>query len=74
MIEGHLICDWIASRDMHWAQGVLRGSDQMTNLILEQASERLFSEDHLLELVPLGLYIIRGDNMYVVDVACEQGR
>ena len=35
----------------------------MTNLILEQAVERVFSQDHDMDLVPLGLYIIRGDNM-----------
>lgn len=35
------------------------------NVILEQSHERVFSEDKGVSQNPLGLYIIRGDNMYV---------
>ncbi len=35
----------------------------MTNVILEEAHERVFSSVAGVEQVPLGLYIIRGDNM-----------
>ena len=43
--------------------GNLKGFDQLTNLILEQSHERVFSEDKGVEQNVLGLYIIRGDNM-----------
>jgi small nuclear ribonucleoprotein (snRNP)-like protein len=35
------------------------------NVILEQSHERVFSESKGAKQNPLGLYIIRGDNMYV---------
>lgn len=44
-------------------QGVLKGYDQTTNLILENTHERVFSVDKGVEQNVLGLYIIRGDNM-----------
>lgn len=46
-----------------WFQGVLKGFDQTINVILEECHERVFSVDSPVELVPLGLYVIRGDNM-----------
>jgi U6 snRNA-associated Sm-like protein LSm8 len=47
-------------------QGVLRGFDQHTNVVLEQAHERIYSETEGVEQEPLGLYVIRGDNIAVV--------
>jgi len=44
-------------------QGLLRGFDNLTNVILESAEERVFSEDEGVEVVELGLYIVRGDNL-----------
>lgn len=44
-------------------QGTLRGSDQNTNIILADSHERLFSVENGVQAIPLGLYIIRGDNM-----------
>lgn len=44
-------------------QGTLRGYDQLTNVILEKCHEHVYSPDTGVEIVPLGLYIIRGDNM-----------
>ena len=44
-------------------QGTLRGYDQTTNMILHNAQERVFSLNEGVEVVQLGLYIIRGDNM-----------
>jgi U6 snRNA-associated Sm-like protein LSm8 len=44
-------------------QGTLRGFDQTVNVVLEESHERVFSESAAVELVPLGLYLIRGDNM-----------
>jgi len=42
--------------------GVLRGFDQLTNIILDECHERVFSANGV-EQVVLGLYIIRGDNV-----------
>jgi U6 snRNA-associated Sm-like protein LSm8 len=44
-------------------QGSFKGYDLHTNIILASAVERLFSVDEPVEMVPLGLYMIRGDNM-----------
>jgi U6 snRNA-associated Sm-like protein LSm8 len=50
-------------------QGLLKGFDQTVNLILNDAHERVYSANSGVELVPLGLYIIRGDNVYVLSKA-----
>lgn len=44
---------------------MLKGTDVHTNIILSNAVERLFSVDEGVEMVPLGLYLIRGENMCV---------
>jgi U6 snRNA-associated Sm-like protein LSm8 len=46
--------------------GQLRGYDQLQNLILCNCHERVFSTDAPVELVPLGLYVIRGDNIVLI--------
>ena len=46
-------------------QGNLKGYDQTINIILEECYERVYSTVSGVEQVVLGLYIIRGDNMYV---------
>ena len=51
--------------------GILAGFDQLQNLIIKHANERVYhlpppDEESLLEIVPLGLYLIRGDNVAVV--------
>ena len=60
-------------------QGKLVGYDQLQNLILQDAQERVYQlplssndndddeEEEVLEIVPLGLYIIRGDNVAIVS-------
>lgn len=45
-------------------QGTLKGFDQTVNLILSGSHERVYSSGAGVEVVQLGLYIIRGDNMY----------
>lgn len=45
---------------------MLKGTDVHTNIILSNAVERLFSVDEGVEMVPLGLYLIRGENMCVL--------
>lgn len=53
--------------------GIMRGFDQVCNVILEQSLERLFMKDNPVQIVPLGLYIIRGDNIAIVgDVDAEK--
>lgn len=46
--------------------GELVGHDQVQNLILKEAHERVYSTEDSVERVPLGLYVIRGDNVAVV--------
>ncbi len=62
-------------------QGKLVGYDQLQNLILQEAQERVYQlpppqkgnsdddddDEEVLEIVPLGLYIIRGDNVALVS-------
>ena len=49
----------------HVLQGILQGFDQTTNVILSDAIERIYILEEGFEEAPLGLYIVRGDNMSV---------
>mmetsp|Transcript_3940 Transcript_3940/g.4548 ORF Transcript_3940/g.4548 Transcript_3940/m.4548 type:complete len:94 (-) Transcript_3940:530-811(-) len=49
--------------------GKLTGHDQVQNLILSGAEERVYSMEETVELVPLGLYVIRGDNVALIGEA-----
>lgn len=44
-------------------QGTLKGFDQTINIILDESHERVYSSTTGIEQVPLGLHIIRGDNV-----------
>ncbi|KAF0396452.1 U6 snRNA-associated Sm-like protein LSm8 [Gigaspora margarita] len=46
--------------------GTFKGFDQTTNVILSSCHERVFSETEGVETLPLGLYIIRGDNIVLI--------
>ncbi|KRX95783.1 N-alpha-acetyltransferase 38, NatC auxiliary subunit, partial [Trichinella pseudospiralis] len=46
--------------------GIMKGFDQTINLVLEDSHERVYSMNHGVEQVPLGLYVIRGENIAVV--------
>lgn len=46
--------------------GDLVGHDQVQNLILNDAKERVYSNSSPPETVDLGLYVIRGDNVCMV--------
>jgi hypothetical protein len=46
-------------------QGVLAGYDQKSNVVLSESKERVYSLDEGVEEVPLGLYLVKGDMMYV---------
>lgn len=52
--------------------GFLRGFDQTCNLILDECHERIYSSAAGVEQVPLGLYIIRGDNVAIVGEVDEE--
>ena len=52
--------------------GILAGYDQLQNVILKGASERVYSEDSDPEIVPLGLYVIRGDNVAIISDRDEE--
>lgn len=43
--------------------GKLKGSDGFSNVILSDSVEREYSADKGVEMEPLGLYMIKGDNM-----------
>ncbi|KAG2182386.1 hypothetical protein INT43_007316 [Umbelopsis isabellina] len=45
--------------------GTTRGVDSAGNIILEKCHERVFSSDGT-EVVPLGLYVIRGDSIGII--------
>lgn len=55
--------------------GTLAGYDQLQNLILKSCEERVHSPDGPVDVVPLGLYVIRGDNVAVIaDTREEEGK
>ncbi|KAH1083819.1 hypothetical protein J1N35_023580 [Gossypium stocksii] len=53
-------------------QGVLKGFDQATNIILDESHERVYSTKEGVQQLVLGLYIIRGDNISVVGELDEE--
>ncbi|KAI1855467.1 hypothetical protein JX265_007697 [Neoarthrinium moseri] len=55
--------------------GKLESFDQLTNLVLSSAIERVIQtpeSDEPSQEVPLGLYIVRGDNVSVVGLVDEE--
>jgi small nuclear ribonucleoprotein (snRNP)-like protein len=50
-------------------QGVLKGFDQTVNIVLAECSERVYSSSKPVEVVELGVFLIRGDNMCAVAPA-----
>lgn len=56
----------VITNDGRHVVGTLRGFDQVTNVILEGCSERVYSSERGVEEAPLGLYMIRGDNVCVL--------
>jgi hypothetical protein len=47
-------------------QGVVAGFDQKSNVVLSDSKERIYSMDEGVEEIPLGLYLVKGDQMYVI--------
>lgn len=61
----------VVTNDGRILNGVLRGFDQVINLVLEDSVERVFSTTAGVEKVPLGLYIVRGDNVSAIGEVDE---
>ena len=49
-------------------QGVLAGFDQRSDIVLSNSIERVYSMDEGVEEVPLGLYLVKGDQMYALSL------
>mmetsp|Transcript_18251 Transcript_18251/g.38545 ORF Transcript_18251/g.38545 Transcript_18251/m.38545 type:complete len:100 (-) Transcript_18251:416-715(-) len=62
----------VITNDGRTIMGTLKGLDQKLNIILEESVERVFSKEAGVEQVPLGLYIVRGDNIAVVGEIDEE--
>ncbi|KNZ81707.1 N-alpha-acetyltransferase 38, NatC auxiliary subunit [Termitomyces sp. J132] len=45
--------------------GTLAGYDQKSNVVLADSKERVYSTDQGVEEIPLGLYLVKGDMVYV---------
>ncbi|RDX42440.1 hypothetical protein OH76DRAFT_1488649 [Lentinus brumalis] len=45
--------------------GVMAGFDQKSNVVLSDSKERVYSMEEGVEEIPLGLYLVKGDQMYV---------
>ncbi|KAI1820037.1 like-Sm domain-containing protein [Xylaria intraflava] len=64
----------IITADSRTLVGNLLSCDQQTNLVLGQAIERVIrtpDDDEPSTSVPLGLYIVRGDNVCLVGLVDE---
>ncbi len=61
-----LTCD---SRTLH---GTLSGFDHVQNLVLSDAVERVYSPAAPVQLVDLGLYIVRGDTVALLGEVDEE--
>ena len=52
-------------------QGMLRGIDQVTNLVLEDVEERVFSKTNQMTVDTYDVNLFRGDDMYVISFNCD---
>ena len=48
----------------------MAGYDQKSNIVLSDSKERVYSIDDGVEEIPLGLYLVKGDQMYVCFFVC----
>jgi U6 snRNA-associated Sm-like protein LSm8 len=62
----------VLTNDGRQFMGSLRGFDQHLNLVLEACAERVYHSDSGVETVPLGLYVVRGDNVNVIGEVDEE--
>lgn len=62
--KGKEVC--VVTSDGRTIMGTLVGNDQVQNVILSDAQERIYSDDAPVETVELGLYVIRGDSVCII--------
>ncbi|GAA5930224.1 hypothetical protein JCM1841_000608 [Sporobolomyces salmonicolor] len=58
----------VITQDGRTIVGELQGFDQTTNVILASSTERVYSLEEGVEEVPLGVYIVRGDNISLIGL------
>ncbi|KAI3419658.1 U4/U6-U5 snRNP complex subunit lsm8 [Globodera pallida] len=64
-------CVSIITGDGRNIVGLMKGFDQTVNVVLEDSHERVYSLDSGVAQIPLGLYIVRGDNVAVIGEVDE---
>ncbi|EPS95673.1 hypothetical protein FOMPIDRAFT_1054020 [Fomitopsis schrenkii] len=55
--------------------GVMAGYDQKSNVVLSDSKERVYSVEDGVEEIPLGLYLVKGDQIVLIgelDEALDQ--
>ncbi|PCH35372.1 LSM-domain-containing protein [Wolfiporia cocos MD-104 SS10] len=55
--------------------GVMAGYDQKSNVVLSDSKERVYSMEEGVEEIPLGLYLVKGDQIVLIgelDEAMDQ--
>ncbi|KAI0732705.1 hypothetical protein C8Q72DRAFT_816589 [Fomitopsis betulina] len=55
--------------------GVMAGYDQKSNVVLSDSKERVYSVEDGVEEIPLGLYLVKGDQIVLIgelDDATDQ--
>ena len=62
----------ILTTDGRLITGILKGYDQLQNLIVSKSYEKVYSTDAPPERVELGLSVVRGDNVAVVAEVDEE--
>lgn len=45
----------------------MAGYDQRSNIVISECKERVYSIEDGVEEIPLGLYLVKGDMMCVID-------
>ena len=50
----------------------MAGYDQKSNVVLSDTKERVYSMDEGVEEIPLGLYLVKGDQMYVIPLLVKE--
>lgn len=46
--------------------GVMAGYDQKSNVVLSDSKERVYSVEEGVEEIPLGLYLVKGDQIVLI--------
>lgn len=60
----------IITNDGRVVVGILKGLDQVVNVVLANTEERVFTPEGV-DRQPLGLYLIRGDNVAIIGAVDE---